>query len=287
MKHNAILIELDKDIQQFALLHAIVQYYQGCKIFILGDYDIHTKVDEYGNQQKFSHKINPQIIDEFLEEFTHHLEVNYIDTAERDEMFKEVARSFGKNYIAPKITTAQRQRYIDLQKEINELRKCVSTVGVEYINLSDTKECISVIKIENLLPQACAMLWYIVLLSNTDFVLAPLNTPTNKIVQFVEYDTLQNISPANDPNWGKPFIRNIIKSINELCDNLAFTFINRLWGDYGVGLFSCADEKMLNIIKTLPENKEQYTKRFVDYDDKILLNFCPYDGVDIEPYVQK
>ncbi|MBR6026747.1 MAG: hypothetical protein IK065_04025 [Neisseriaceae bacterium] len=282
MKHNAILIELDKDIQQFALLRAIVQYYQGAKIFILDDYDFHIKVDKYGNQQKFSHTINPQIIDEILEEFTYHLEVNYIE-----DNWSNWSKTAPFLSFTPKITAAQRQRYIDLQKEINELRKCVSTVGVEYINLSDTKECISVIKIENLLPQACAMLWYIVLLSNTDFVLAPLNTPTNKIVQFVEYDTLQNISPANDPNWGKPFIHNIIKSINELCDNLDFTFVNRLWGDYGVGLLSCADEKMLNIIKKLPENNERYTKRFVDYDDKILLNSCPYDGVYIEPYEQK
>ena len=226
MKHNAILIELDKDIQQFALLRAIVQYYQGAKIFILGDYDFHIKVDKYGNQQKFSHKINPQIIDEILEEFTYHLEVNYIEDNWSNWSKMAPFLSF-----TPKITVAQRQRYIDLQKEINELRKCISTVGIEYINLSDTEEFISVIKIENLLPQACAMLWYIVLLSNTDFVLAPLNTPTNKIVQFVEYDTLQNISPANDPNWGKPFIRNIIKNINELCDNLDFTFVNRLWGD--------------------------------------------------------
>ena len=287
MKHNAILIELDKDIQQFALLRAIVQYYQGCKIFILGDYDVHIKVDEYGNQQKFSHKINPQTIDEFLEEFAYHLEVNYIDTAENIEISQRIAHHFGVNDVEAEITAAQSQRYIDLQKEINELRKHISTVGTEYIHLSDTEDFISVIRIENLLPQARAMLWYMVLLGNTDFVLAPLNTPADKIVQFAAYDTLQNINPAHEPNWGKPFIRNIIKSINELCDNLDFTFINRLWGDYGVGLFSCADEKMLNIIKTLPENKERYTKRFVDYDDNILLHSCPYDGVCIKPDVQK
>lgn len=265
MKNNGLLIEVDSMRHSFAILKAIVQKYEKCKIFYLGDStapifdaeEIIAMLTEY-----------MRIID---------IEINDKNTSEKD-----------------------RQECKQTQKEINRICTNIGIINNEYIRFKKERLAIDIIKIKQLDEQALAILWYVAfcaIFGDWAFLIAPLNTSNNKAIKYYVED-LDNAgqSAIGTENFGETRIKDFIQAIKSLSNDLEFMYLTQLWGEYNrTALFSCADKNIFEYIKNLPENNQllynrngdYYYKPVLDYSDEILLNACPCDGVYIGSYTKQ
>ncbi|MBR7003066.1 MAG: hypothetical protein IKI11_10485 [Neisseriaceae bacterium] len=255
MKNHALLIELDSVRHLFAIFKAIVQKYEKCKIFYLGDStapifdaeEIIAMLTEY-----------MRIID---------IEINDKNTSEKD-----------------------RQECKQTQKEINRICTNIGIINNEYIRFKKERLAIDIIEVKQLDDQALAILWYVAfsaIWGDWAFLIAPLNTSHNKAIKYYieDFDNAgQRAINDNDENFAKTRIKDFMQAIKSLSNDLEFVFLTQLWGEYNrTALFSCADKNIFEDIKNLPKNHNQ----MLDYQDKILLNACPCDGVYIGSYTQQ
>lgn len=249
MENHALLIEVDSVRHSFAILKAIVQKYQKCKIFYLGD----ATVPIFDTEEVIA----------MLEEYKHciEIEINNEDTSEKD-----------------------RQELNQIHKEINILQQKIGIINSEFIRFTKEQSAIDIFKIKQLDEQALVILWYVAfsaIWGDCAFLIAPLNTSNNKAIKYYveDFDNAgQRAINDTDENFAKTRIKDFMQAIKSLSNDLEFVFLTQLWGEYNrTALFSCADKNIFEDIKNLPENHNQV----VDYQDKILLNACPCDGVYI------
>ena len=265
MKNYALLIDVDSVRHSFAILKAIVQKYQKCKIFYLGD----ATVPIFDTEEVIA----------MLEEYKRfiEIEINNEDTSEKD-----------------------RQELNQIHKEINILQQKIGIINSEFIRFTKEQLAIDIFKIKQLDEQALAILWYVAfcaIFGDWAFLIAPLNTSNNKAIKYyVEDFDNAGQSASGTENFGETRIKDFIQAIKSLSNDLEFMYLTQLWGEYNrTALFSCADKNIFEYIKNLPENNQLlfnraydfYYKPVLDYRDEILLNACPCDGVYIGSYTKQ
>lgn len=267
MKNNGLLIEVDSMRHSFAILKAIVQKYEKCKIFYLGENTLSVFNTEYviGTLELYMDDIEFKINDK--------------DTSEKD-----------------------RQEFKQIKEEINRICTNIGIINSEYTFFTQERLAVDVVEIKQLNDQALAILRFIAFdtfFGDELFLIAPINTPMGKAMKYYikdfYYAGQEAINDTNE-NFGKTRIKDIIQAIKSLSNNLEFMYLTQLWGTYNrTALFSCADKNIFEYIKNLPENNQLlfnraydfYYKPVVDYCDEILLNACPCDGVYIGSYTKQ
>ena len=265
MKNHALLIDVDSVRHSFAILKAIVEKYQKCKIFYLGD----ATVPIFDTEEVIA----------MLEEYKRsiEIEINYKDTSEKDK-----------------------QELNQIHKEINILQQKIGIINSEFIRFTKEQLAIDIFKIKQLDEQALAILWYVAfcaIFGDWAFLITPLNTSTDKVIKYyVEDFDNSGQSAIGTENFGETRIKDFIQAIKSLSNNLEFMFLTQLWGTYNrTALFSCANKEIFEYIKKLPENNQllfnraynYYYKPVIDYSDEILLDACPCDGVYIGSYTKQ
>ncbi|MBR6026026.1 MAG: hypothetical protein IK065_00295 [Neisseriaceae bacterium] len=282
MKNHALLIDVDSVRHSFAILKAIVEKYQKCKIFYLGfspsvfDYDWNKATGNKPKYQEFDPKTDAEAVAEMLDEYMGSIEIEIDD---KDTSEKE------------------RQELQKLHKEINRLKQKIGIINSEYIKFPK-RLAIEIFEIKQLDDQALILLWFVAIMVfwNVDFLIAPLNTPVEKAIKYYieDYENAGgNSENASYHEAGLMWKKDYIQAINTLTDDLEFAYLTHLWGECNhTALFYCADKEIFEYIKNLPENNQllfnrpydYYYKPVVDYSDEILLDACPCDGVYIGSY---
>ena len=272
MKNHALLIELDSVRHLFAILKAIVQKYQKCKIFCLSNTAI---IDD----KEYDTNIDAKEVNETLNYYMCCIEAKIDD----------------KN-----TSEKERQEWKKLYQEINRLKQKIGMINSEYIKFP-RRLTIDIMEIKQLDDQALILLWYVAIstFGNLTFLITPLNTPVGKAIKYYVEDfenAGQNHINASYHDYGLAWAKDFIQAINTLSDNLEFMYLTHLWGECNyTALFSCADKELFDYIKNLPENNQllynrngdYYYKPVLDYSDDILLNACPCDGVYIGSYTKQ
>lgn len=241
MKHPAILLTLNQLRQAYALLLAIAQHYQGCKIFVSFYQD-----------------------DDIKEDFAETLAGLLYE--EDDDISTDDDTSIEYNILT--------------QTEIKHLRQVGLVNGAENQQTPDGQN-IAILPIDCLDEKAYATLYFVAHLINdanySPCIIAPKNTPNDKVFAYIDRDNqLAGIKPRSDytgvplfHNQPDKYISAYIENMSDLADALEFVLITDIGGYECAGspaaLFACLDKKMFWHIRMLPCNTEQ-----VLYDDKIF-----------------
>ena len=272
MKNYALLIDVDSVRHLFAILKAIVQKYQKCKIFCLSNTAI---IDD----KEYDTNIDAEEVNETLDYYMCCIEVEIDD----------------KN-----TSEKERQEWKKLHQEINRLKQKIGIINSEYIKFP-RRLTIDILEIKQLDDQALILLWYAAIstFGNIAFLITPLNTPVEKVIKYYIEDfenAGQNSENASYHDAGLMWKKDFIQAIKSLSNDLEFMFLTWLWGECNhTALFSCTDKEMFHLIKNLPENNQLlfnrpynfYYKPVVDYSDEILLDASPCDGVYIGSYTEQ